>query len=175
MRTFTYEGEGSDDTQLVHGEVYVVRANGAPDKDGKLREAKGIKFAEYRAVRTGTLFAMRPIDPQCREYFLPQYMDFADAGATADDINRTLKVVTIRNINDTPAELYNQHGDHVGTITNILQLQDVRIQIRELNVPGYTIKWDDRVIEINKHGFLDEWPEGFFDINDKQLDKLISL
>ncbi len=38
---------------------------------------------------------------------------------------------------------------------------------------GYYILWEDRQIFIDSSGYLDEWPKGFFDTNDIQLETLL--
>ena len=81
--------------------------------------------------------------------------------------------VKINDIKETTADLIDPQGVVVGEIKSQLQLDDVRIQIKEQKVSGYTIKWTDYTIEISKNGHLDKWPFGFFDIMDIQLNKLL--
>ena len=81
--------------------------------------------------------------------------------------------IKINDIKETTATLIDPQGVIIGKITSQLQLDDIRIQIKEQQVSGYTIKWTTYIIEISKDGHLDEWPFGFFDIMDIQLEKLI--
>jgi len=81
-------------------------------------------------------------------------------------------MIKINEIKETTAKLYNGE-DLVGEITSYVQLTDVRIQIKEKEVSGYHILWKNQMILIDKYGKLDNWPKGFFDIVDEQLDKLI--
>ncbi len=81
-------------------------------------------------------------------------------------------MVKINEIKETTAQLY--HKDIlIGNITSFLQLNDVRIQIKEEALTDYYITWKDDIIYIDKFGKLNEWPEGFFTELDTQLDKLI--
>lgn len=74
--TYDYEGDGSDGSKLVHHKLYLARANGAPDKNGVLREAEDETFLMYKACNSGGLFCMRPQEPCDHGYVLPQYMEF---------------------------------------------------------------------------------------------------
>jgi len=73
----------------------------------------------------------------------------------------------------------NGNKNIIGIIDNILQLNDVRLQIKEENATGYYILWCDEKytnqthrLEIHHDGNVSSWPEGFFDLLDKQLEKL---
>jgi hypothetical protein len=62
----------------------------------------------------------------------------------------------------------------------MLQLEQVRADIRKEGVDGYSIAFnadngDQYIISINKDGFLDQWPEGFYDAYDNFLDQLLNL
>ena len=83
--------------------------------------------------------------------------------------------IKINEIKETTATLIDPQGIIVGEIKSQLQLDDVRIQVKKQKVSGYTIKWGDYIIEIFDTGGLDEWPFGFFDIGDIQLNELIGL
>ena len=76
MRTYSYEGIGSDGSTLEPGKIYMARFTGAPDESGEPRETPDDKFFEYKAVKSGRLFAMRRA-PDFRWYHLPQYFEFA--------------------------------------------------------------------------------------------------
>lgn len=66
------------------------------------------------------------------------------------------------------------YGDEiVGIITSHLELNDVRLQIKQSGADGYYIIWNNIQINIDKYGRLDHWPVGFYDIMDEQLYKLI--
>ena len=83
-------------------------------------------------------------------------------------------MVKINEIKETTAKLY-KDKELVGEITSYLQLQDIRIQIKEAKAEGYFIDWNDHRINIDKNGLLSDWPLGFFDIVDDQLDTLLGL
>lgn len=77
MRTFSYEGVGSDGSMLEHNKTYLARFNGAPDKTGTPRETPDSEFMEYRACKNGNLFSMQRGTPHKDFwYHLPQYFDF---------------------------------------------------------------------------------------------------
>lgn len=80
MRTFNYEGHGSDGSQMVQGGHYLARYLGDPDnKMGDSKEPdKEPKM--YRACKSGRLFVMRDINRNKRGYHLPMAMEFAGGG-----------------------------------------------------------------------------------------------
>lgn len=68
----------------------------------------------------------------------------------------------------------------IGTIERLVQLNDVRLQIQEKKLTGYEIHWYDEdyrqhILIIDADGKLSYWPNGFYDLLDKQLDKLTSF
>ncbi len=81
--------------------------------------------------------------------------------------------VKINNIKETTATLIDPQGVVVGQIESQLQLDDIRIQIKKQKISGYTIKWTNYLITIFENGHLSEWPFGFFDITDLQLEELL--
>ena len=80
----------------------------------------------------------------------------------------------INTIEETTAELFGPDDKHIGHITGVLQLNDIRIQVKKGSLEGYYIVWKDTILYIDIHGKLDEWPDGFFDIEDKQLHELLT-
>jgi len=78
MRVFSYEGKGSDGTNLEHGKVYLARFTGAPDENGTPRETPDAEFMEYRACKNQTLFTLQRGTPH-KDFFyhLPHYFEFA--------------------------------------------------------------------------------------------------
>lgn len=83
-------------------------------------------------------------------------------------------------ISEVTSFLYNPDGELLFTINSNLKLNDVRIQIKEQKLEGYYLKYkkdegDLYKISINPNGQLSSWPEGFYDLFDKQLDKLLDL
>jgi predicted ATPase len=86
-----------------------------------------------------------------------------------------MKEIKINKITETKCKLYNPENKLIGEITNCLELADVRIQIQKNKVNGYYIIWKDRQISINNFGCLDEYPTGFYDTMDIQLETLLGL
>lgn len=83
-------------------------------------------------------------------------------------------MVKINKFTETKCFLHNDE-QFIGEINSYLELTDVRIQIMEQKLEGYYIYWhaQKRVIPIDSRGNLCEWPKGFYDLYDKQLEKLI--
>ena len=92
--------------------------------------------------------------------------------------------IKIRAIEETKALLI-KNGRDIGGFKGIIQLNDIRIQIKNMykdirynsndRYTEYSIIWNNKEIFIFKNGNLSEWPNGFFDTIDNQLDKLIDL
>lgn len=78
MRSFTYEGKGSDGTNLIPGKLYKARFISAiKPETGEPYEEPHSTFLEYKAVKSGRLFAMRAA-PTFKWYHLPQYFEFLE-------------------------------------------------------------------------------------------------
>ena len=58
-------------------------------------------------------------------------------------------MVRIKNIKETTAKLY-KDDVLIGKITSLLQLNDVRIQIKEEKVSNYTILWKKKTLKTSK-------------------------
>ena len=82
-------------------------------------------------------------------------------------------MIKINKIVETTCKLYDPDGNYIGKITNGLELNDVKIQIKTDKVSGYYILWKNFQIFIDKFGTLSEWPKGFYDLLDDQLDALV--
>ncbi len=80
-------------------------------------------------------------------------------------------MIVIKRIREPRTQLFCSAGN----ITNQLQLNDVRLQIKEQQLEGYYIKYKDITIRINKYGELSEWPAGFYDKATKQLNELFGI
>jgi hypothetical protein len=84
-------------------------------------------------------------------------------------------MIEVKKIVETTCDLYNPKDVYVGTITSILELNDVRIQIKKQNVGGYYIKWKDYILDIDNKGYIEMYPPGFYDLFDLQLEELLEL
>jgi hypothetical protein len=82
-------------------------------------------------------------------------------------------LVQIKDIRETPCELFNPDDELVGIIESSLVLNDVRLQINRQNLSGYYVVFNGMKINIDNNGRLEEWPDGFFDIIENQLRELI--
>ena len=65
------------------------------------------------------------------------------------------------NFGDFEAFLISPKGRNLGKITNIISLDNVRRQIRDKKVSGYKIRFQNRLIGIDKNGILEELPDEF--------------
>ena len=83
--------------------------------------------------------------------------------------------IQIREIKESECQLINPSGAVIGIIKSQLQLNDVRLQIARKNLKGYSINWQDHKISINEYGVLNNWPLGFFHIEEKQLGELLRM
>jgi hypothetical protein len=81
--------------------------------------------------------------------------------------------IKVNKIVEPISTLYNSDGVEIGKITSYLELNDIRIQIKKNKVSGYYIIWEDMIIYTDKYGNLDEWPKGFYDLVDDQLNALV--
>ncbi len=81
--------------------------------------------------------------------------------------------IKINEIEETTCELYTPNDILIGSINSELVLNDVRIQIIKKGVYGYYIKWQRKVIKIDKYGNLENWPEGFYGTNLNQLMEML--
>jgi len=61
------------------------------------------------------------------------------------------------------------------TIGCALIFNQIRIAIKDGELPAMPIVVDGKLVEINKYGRLQVWPRGFCDLLDKQLVNLIKL
>ena len=76
----------------------------------------------------------------------------------------------------TTCQLHHVEHGFLFEICGDYELNDVRLQIARAGVhEEYFIKWEGHEIIISKTGRLSEWPKGFFDLIDKQLDELCDL
>ncbi len=83
-------------------------------------------------------------------------------------------MIQVNKITPQTAELFNPQGESMGFL-NEYEFNDIRIQIMREKAEGYYFMFEGEACVIDKNGRLDYWPEGFFDIYDKQLSKLIGL
>lgn len=69
---------------------------------------------------------------------------------------------TIRKIDEGSADIYFE-GKKIGTVTSAVQFDDFRAQVCRAEVEGYSVRWKNQEMYIDKDGRLDHWPVGFFD------------
>ena len=71
-------------------------------------------------------------------------------------------MVKIKNIEEPVVKLF-FNGLFVGEIKSGLSFYDVLSQIKEENVYGYSIEYNSEVINIDKEGTLEKFPNGLYD------------
>lgn len=83
-------------------------------------------------------------------------------------------MVTIKKIKDISCELFHENkNESVGIIENEYSFHDVRVQIKKLQLNGYYVIWKGYKIRIDLEGNLEDWPNGFYDINSDLLVQLL--
>lgn len=91
------------------------------------------------------------------------------------DINKELRMkgeIEIKRIVPERVDLHDSSGELIAVDMNEYELNHVRIQIARKKLSGYYILWKQKQIIIEDNGKLAEWPEGLFDIQEKQLAEL---
>lgn len=83
-------------------------------------------------------------------------------------------MIQINKITLQTAELFNPQGESMGII-NEFEFNDIRIQIKKEKAEGYYCIFEGETCVIDKNGRVDYWPEGFFDLYEKQLSKLLGI
>ena len=81
-------------------------------------------------------------------------------------------MIQINRITPQVVELFNPNDESMGFI-NLFEFNDIRIQIKKQSVEGYYCLFQNIKCEIDKNGKLKRWPNGFFDLFEKQLMQLI--
>lgn len=69
-------------------------------------------------------------------------------------------------------DVYKPNGEHFSKV-NEHELYDIRLQIKNQELEGYYIVFENVRIYINIKGQLDHWPKGFFDLTDHYLSLLL--
>ncbi len=80
--------------------------------------------------------------------------------------------VALKKIPEQTVSIY--HGDEFVGEATYIELNDLRIQIKNNQAIGWRVVWMGEIIPIDhKSGKLHEWPKGMFDLMDEQLMELI--
>ena len=72
-----------------------------------------------------------------------------------------MAIVINNNIGNFEAFLISPEGTNLGLITNIISLDNIRVQIKAEQAIGYKILFKDEYIKIDKNGNLKDWPKEF--------------
>lgn len=81
-------------------------------------------------------------------------------------------MIQLKKINSPVVEVFDPQGNLLGE-ANEYELLDLRVQIREANVWGYYIVFNDRKVRIDRRGELEDYPIGLLDTMTNLLFKLI--
>lgn len=84
------------------------------------------------------------------------------------------KKVVINEITEDPCDLL-LNGKYVGTITSDIQMYDVRLQIAEKGLEGYSVRFNGEDIPIDKKGMVSRWPAELFGKTVKYCAKILRL
>lgn len=83
-----------------------------------------------------------------------------------------MDTVALKKIPEQKVSIYHR-DEFVGKATYI-ELQDLRIQIKNNEATDWKVVYDGKIIPIDTKGNVTEWPNGMFDLIDEQLDQLIN-
>lgn len=78
--------------------------------------------------------------------------------------------IALRKISEEPVSIY--HNDTFIGKANYLEMNDIRIQVKNNKETGWKVVWDGKIIPIYLDGKLAEWPIGMFDKMEEQLREL---
>ena len=91
-------------------------------------------------------------------------------------------MITLKGIIPQAVDVYRDTEDGTEYIgrANEYEFNDLRIQIKNENATGYYAifnpEWGDvgMKVVINPNGSITNWPKGFFDLYEQQLDQLVT-
>jgi len=83
--------------------------------------------------------------------------------------------IILRDIQNPPVKIFNPDGALLCETNNDLIFNDIRIQIKDQQLSGYYLEFQGKKCGINRHGELDYWPQGLFDISTNQLNYLFGI
>jgi predicted ATPase len=88
-------------------------------------------------------------------------------------------MIQVNKIEPPKWEAFDPDGNSLGWL-NMFEFYDLKIQIKEHGVEGYYMIFNDEVfknrkIRIDKDGHCDGWPNGFYDLAESQLRKLLGF
>ena len=70
-------------------------------------------------------------------------------------------------------DIYNPDGTLLVHTNNLLLFDWICLQIKKRQETGYTVKFDNKIIEVDKNGALQDYPDGI--IGSKMTDVLLEL
>lgn len=82
-------------------------------------------------------------------------------------------MIEITNYTYPKVKLYNNEGTLVATLQNKIEFLQARVQIKEKELRGYYIEFDNQEIRIDVNGSLENYPDGLYDEDLNLLMKLI--
>lgn len=71
-------------------------------------------------------------------------------------------------------ECFDPEGTSFGFL-NEYEFNDLRIKVKNANVTGYHAIFDGKKIDIQSNGEVHNWPVGFFDLFDSQLNTILDI
>jgi len=81
--------------------------------------------------------------------------------------------IKINKIEEPVSKLFDSEDNLVGKISSLLELNEVRIQIKKNKLYNYYIRWGDHIIYLSNDGTFYPFIEGFYDQIDYQLEALL--
>lgn len=76
-------------------------------------------------------------------------------------------------ITEKICELRNPNNESMWIVESQLEFNDIRIQIKEQKLVGYSILFEGKKYLIDSDGRLPIWPKGLFDTAGNQLKQLL--
>lgn len=81
-------------------------------------------------------------------------------------------MIQINKIKPFKCKAYSPEGKYLGLL-NEYEFNDLRIQIKEQQIFGYYMLFNNEKILIDKNGSCENWPNGFYDLIGLQLFKIL--
>lgn len=83
-------------------------------------------------------------------------------------------MIQINKITPPTLEIYDPDNNSLGFV-NEYEFLDIRVQIKELHLSGYSFIFKNQKFKIDKNGNLEYYPEGLLDTMSNYYAKLLNL
>jgi hypothetical protein len=107
------------------------------------------------------------------EVVYPNYLENGSVKNTEDFLSE-VKPIQVKKIVPVLVEAFDPDGYSLGFL-NEFEFNDLRIQIMEKKASGYYMMFKNERIDLYLDGTVSNWAEGFYDIGENQLGKILNL